>query len=275
MKSGKKDGNAESPASPAAPPAAPAGALALAPARPSSAAPGSAPAALPLFYKQPELLSPDRHGGKSLAKSINFRFARATNSVPLNSVEFALAQRHYPIVFTPANPPLPVAILGLRDEQNLFVNAEGGWKPGHYIPAYVRRYPFVFTTSAGEESFALCVDAASEFIVDGAENPLFENGKPTQTTNNALNFCAAFQAEFNKTRDFCAALEEQKLLDVKAADVALPGGQKLVFGNFRVVNEARFQALPEAVVLDWYKRGWMGLVYAHLLSFGSWAHLTG
>lgn len=264
VKSGQSDGNAGSPA-------APAGSLALAPSGQSAAA----PAALPLFYKRPELLSPDRHGGKSLARSINFRFARATNSVPLNAVEFVLAQRHYPIVFTPANPPLPVAILGLRDEQNLFVNAEGGWKPGHYIPAYIRRYPFVFTTNTGEQSFALCVDAASEFIVEGADNPLFADGKPTQTTNNALNFCAAFQAEFNKTRDFCAALEEQKLLDVKTADVNLPGGQKLVFGNFRVVSEARFQALPEAVVLDWHKRGWVGLVYAHLLSFGSWAHLTG
>lgn len=259
MNSGKKDGNGGAP-------------LGLAPGAPAAANPPAS--GLPLFYRQPELLSPDRHGGKSLARETNFKFARATNSVPLNCVEFALAQRHYPVVFTPANPPLPVAVLGLRDEQNRFVGADGRWLPGHYIPAYVRRYPFVFTTTQGEEQFALCVDAASEFIVDGGDNPLFQDGKPTQTTNNALNFCAAFQAEFVKTRDFCAALDEQKLLDVKAADVNLPGGQKLVFGNFRVVNEQRFQALPDAVILDWSKRGWLGLVYAHFMSFASWGQLA-
>jgi len=239
---------------------------------PSSA--GGVPPALPLFYRQPELLSAEQHAGKSIARAVDFRFARATNSVPLNGVEFALAQRHYPIVFTSSDPVVPAAVLGLRDQQNRFVSAEGCWAPGHYIPAYIRRYPFVFVAAPGEETFGLCLDMASEFVVDGTDNPLFTSGQPTELTKNALAFCAAYQAEYAVTRKFCAALVEQNLFDTRSADIRLADGQKLMLGTFRVISEERFNALPDATILDWRKRGWLAWIYAHLMSFASWGGLT-
>jgi hypothetical protein len=236
--------------------------------------PAAAPP-MPLFYRQPELLSPERHAGKSLSRTINFSFARGTNSVPLNGVEFASAQRHYPIVFTPGEPALPVTVLGLRDEENRFVDPDGRWQPGYYIPAYIRRYPFVFMTTSGEESFTLCIDVASEFVTDGVDNPLFAKGQPTETTKNALGFCAAFQAEFVKTREFCSALAEHKLLDVRSADINLADGRKFMFGAFRVISEERFKALADDVILAWHKRGWLAWIHAHFMSFASWGSLTG
>ena len=230
--------------------------------------------AAPLFYRNPMPLTPERHGKKSLARQINFRFARPTNSVPLNIVEFALAQRSYPIVFTASDPVVPVALLGLRDEENLFVGRDGRWEDGVYAPAYMRRYPFVFMTGTDAKSFVLCIDEASEFIVDGDENPLFKNGQPTEATKNALAFCSAFQAEFEKTQQFCRALSEQKLFETKSADIGLAGGKRLVFGAFRAVNEANFNALPDSVVSDWHKRGWLGPLFAHTMSFANWGPLT-
>lgn len=246
----------------------------------NGAAPAGSPGAaapvegMPLFYSAPQAVTPERHGGHSLAREPNYAFARATNSVPINAIEFAHAQRNFPIVFTPGEPAVPVAVLGLRDKQNEFVGAAGKWEAGAYIPAYIRRYPFVFSTAADQQSYILCVDEASPALVRGADNPLFTDGKPTPVLNNALSFCSSFQQEYDKTLQFGAALIEHRLLETKTADVTLQGGQKLVFGAFRVVNEAAFIALPDTVVTDWHKRGWLALVVAHLLSFANWAHLT-
>ncbi|MGH7004173.1 MAG: SapC family protein, partial [Alphaproteobacteria bacterium] len=214
------------------------------------------------------------HGGHSLAKAVNFGFAKSTNSVPLNGIEFSVAQRHYPIVFTNEGPPFPMAVLGLRNDENLFVGVAGDWAERGYVPAYVRRYPFIFLTGPDEKKFALCIDTASPLIVEGGDNPFFAGGQPTDLTRNALNFCSAFQAEYEKTKPFCAALLEHGVLESRAADLSVAGVQKLVFGTFRVVNEAKLAALPNAVLADWQRRGWLGWIHAHLFSFANWMDLA-
>lgn len=231
---------------------------------------GGAPGPNPVFYTRPELLSAERHAEKSLAPIANFKFARGTNSIPLTGTEFALAQRHYPIVFSEEAASFPMAILGMRNAENLFLDAAGRWDEGAYVPAYVRRYPFIFMTAPDKQQFALCIDAASDFLVDGGTNPLFTGGLPTEMTKNALAFCTSFQAEYEKTQSFAAALTERKLLETRTANIDLADGQRLLFGPFRVVDEAKLGELPNAVVADWLRRGWLAWIHAHLLSFANW-----
>ncbi|MBL8663057.1 MAG: SapC family protein [Candidatus Odyssella sp.] len=231
-------------------------------------------AALPVFYRQPELLSSERHARKSLAPSADHRFAKDTNAVPLNGVELELAQRHYPIVFSDEATPFPMAILGLRTSENLFLDPSGRWTEGIYVPAYVRRYPFVFMTAPDQKQFALCIDAASGLVVDGDSNPFFRDGQPTELTKNALGFCTSFQAEYEKTRAFTAALAEHKLLESRSANIELGNGQKLVFGPFRAIDAAKLAALPNAVIAEWLRSGWLGWIYAHLMSAPNWAALA-
>jgi hypothetical protein len=240
----------------------------------SSATREGGTAANPVFYERPELLSAERHAGTSLAAITHHRFARATNSVALTGAEFASAQRNYPIVFSDEAVPFPMAIVGMRNAENLFIGAEGRWDPSAYIPAYVRRYPFIFMTGPDKTQFALCVDAASEFLSPGDDNPLFRAGAPTDVTKNALAFCASFQQEYEKTLPFAAALAEQKLLEPRTISIDLPDGQKLAFGPFRVVDEAKLGGLGEAVLADWLRRGWLAWIYAHLLSAANWNGLA-
>ena len=232
-------------------------------------------ASLPVFYRRPELLTNERHTAKSLAPNPDHRFAEGTNAVPLNGVELELAQRHYPIVFSEEAAPFPMAILGLRGAENLFVGRAGVWEERVYVPAYVRRYPFIFMTGADQKQFALCIDAASPHVVDGDGNPFFREGQPTELTRNALAFCASFQAEYDKTRAFAAALAEHELLAPRGADVDLGGGQMLRFGPFRVVDGAKLNALPNAVIADWQRRGWLAWIHAHMMSAANWAMLAG
>ena len=68
--------------------------------------------ALPLFYRKPRPLDVRTHTGKKLKREANFSFAKGTNSVPINAVEFPLIQRSYPIVFSGEAVPVPLAVMG-------------------------------------------------------------------------------------------------------------------------------------------------------------------
>jgi hypothetical protein len=232
------------------------------------------PAAMPLFYSRPVPIAPETFKGKSLSRKGGFAFARKAGAVSLNGSEFGVAQRHYPIIFAPEAEPRPQAILGLRMGENRFVSAEGRWAGHAYVPAYVRRYPFIFTTTRKADELVLCADADSGWIVDGTSNPFFANGKPNKFIEDAGNFCKAFHTEHEKTRLFCAALVEQKLLVAKNFEIETAAGRKAKLGPFHVVDTARLVALPDGVVLDWHRRGWLAAIHAHILSLNNWADLA-
>jgi len=230
--------------------------------------------ARPLFYQRPAVLSADRHAGKSLRGDAGYAFAGTTNSVALNIIEFPLAVKHYPIVFTQSDPPAPVAVVGLHDAENLFLAADGSWASGIYVPAYVRRYPFIFSASADGEQFTLCIDEAAEALVDGDARPLFRDGEPSEVLDNALQFCTAYQGQSVATAAFAAALAANNLFVPNAATVTMRTGEKFALGGFQVVDEKRFNDLPDETFLDWRRRGWLNAVYCHLMSFTNWATLV-
>jgi hypothetical protein len=229
--------------------------------------------ALPLFYKNPRPLNTATDANLSLASQPDFSFAAGTNSVPLLATEFGNACRHYPIVFPPANGTQPVALLGLRNNENLFVDAAGQWTTGCPIPAYVRRYPFILMENADRSQFTLCIDESASTVRAGTDNPFFKDGQPTDLSNKALDFCRAFQDGYTVTREFGEAVAAADLLVENRADIALDGGEKLTMSGFRVIDEKRFNALPDATFLEWRKRGWLPLVHCHLMSMGNWGGL--
>jgi hypothetical protein len=228
----------------------------------------------PLFYGRPVAISPEAFRGKSLAMSANRAFARKTNLVPLNAGEFALAQRHYPIVFAVEPPHFAMAIVGVRNDENLFVGADGHWEADAYVPAYIRRYPFILMGKPGDKEFLLCADVDSAYVVDGNDNPFFKDGNPSEAVKKAVAFCRTFQGDAEKTQAFCAALAEQELLQARAAELALPGGRKVRLGPFRMVDEKKLAELPAKVVTEWHARGWLRLVHAHLFSLANWTNLA-
>ena len=228
----------------------------------------------PLFYGKPEPLNSEQHSDLGIKEGSNYGFSRSSNSVPLNAVEFGLAVRHYPIVFTSADPALPVVVLGLRSGQNMFVGDDGDWESSIYVPAYIRRYPFIFMSSSDGLQFTLCVDAESDLVEKGGERGLFKDGEATELTNRALEFCQAFQAQHEYTRQFAEAVSEHGLLSPRAAEVTLKSGEKLALGGFRIIDEGKFNALSSEIFLEWRQLGWLHLVYSHLMSLSNWAGLV-
>lgn len=233
----------------------------------------SAPCAhgLPLFYREPVLLTSQVHSGWRL-KEGDAAFAAETPYVPIVVGELLAASRACPVVFA-AGDAQPIAVLGL-ERLNLFV-AEGRWAQDTHVPAYVRRYPFGFIATTNPDGFALAIDAGSERVAREGEDgvPLFEDGKPSDLTRQALAFCDAFQTEAAATHTFAKALKDQGLLIDRRADATLPDGRKLGLEGFQIVDAEAFAKLADDVVLDWHSKGWLALVHFHLASLERFSDL--
>lgn len=217
-----------------------------------------------MFYRALEPLNSAEHADWRL-KGGDAGFAAETPYVPIVAGELAAAARDYPIVFA-ANGAQPVAVLGL-ERRNLFVEA-GRWKADAHVPAYVRRYPFGFLATANGEQYALAIDSGSDQVARGGDegSALFEAGNPSALTSQALAFCDAFEGEARSTRAFAEALIAQDLLVDRRADATLPDGRRLGLDGFRIVAPEKLAALPDDVVLDWHRCGWLALIHFHLAS---------
>jgi hypothetical protein len=229
---------------------------------------------LPLFYGKPRAVLAERHGNMSLTPTSDFSFAGTTNSVPVVATELPMVCKHYPILFTDGALPQMVALLGLRASENLMVDDKGNWAPGTYVPAYVRRYPFIFFENEEKSQYTLCVDEDAKTVVEGTENPFFVDGAPSKMTQSALDFCRDYQAHYAATAEFLKAITEAGLLVENRADATLADGRKLSLSGFKVIDEARFNELDDETFLAWRKRGWLHLVYCHFISNGNWSTLV-
>lgn len=231
--------------------------------------------ALPLFYTTPAPLTAERHGRKKLRPAGDYRFTAGANSVPLNGNEFAAAIRHYPIVFTRADNPFPVALLGLRPEVNLMVDAQGRWAPGAYIPEYIRRHPFIFVSGPERDRMILCIDEDSDRLSDDEGDDLYDaDGKPSPVAQEALEFCGGFQQRHKATQAFCTALMDHGLLVEQNAQVTLSDGSQTQLHGFTVVDLEKLNRVRDETFLEWRTKGWLPLIYLHLASAGSWGTLV-
>lgn len=235
---------------------------------------GRTSGALPLFYTSPEALNPERHEKLGLDDSSDASFASATQAIPITLAEFPAICRTYPIVFVGRDNPQPVAIVGVRQQQNLFVGPDGSWKKGAYVPGYVRRYPYILVRETDGENFALCVDRASPRVKEGGAHPLFDAGKPSEATEKALEFCAAFQRQAAATEAFVARMRELELLIPNQAQFNLANGEMVRIADYFVLDERKLQELPDDAFLALRRDGFMAGIYCHLISTQVWGDLV-
>jgi hypothetical protein len=233
-----------------------------------------------LLYNSPEPLSQELHG-KLGVKRLDYPFAFASTAqlVPLTVTEFQPAGLTYPVIFL-GSDYTPVAVMGLREGVNLFLPANAQIDPEAYVPAYVRRYPFVFANDKDGERMILCIDRKAELIDEnGGDTPLFEGAEPSEYTKNAMEFCREFENERRRTDDFVNLLKSLDLFEVKQAmfTPTLPdgsNGEPQLMAEYFAVSEAKLAALPPERVADMFKNGALQQVYAHLMSLLNWQRLV-
>lgn len=238
---------------------------------------GRAAAPTPNLYRDPVPLTAETHAGCRLAPVRDWGIARGLNAVPLSAIECIEAACEFPIAFVPTGQDAqgrvqvsPVALLGLREGENLFVGADGAWLAS-YLPAFLRRYPFAYAADPGDPSGALrlVVDAGwAGFGGDTGEVVLDTDGQPTPLLQAVRQLLDNFEREMLRTRVLCERLVALNLLRGGEIQGTLPDGQPLKAGGFYMVDEARLATLADEAVIELHRLGLLGLIHAHRVSMG-------
>ncbi|MEO1730266.1 MAG: SapC family protein [Pseudomonadota bacterium] len=226
---------------------------------------------LPLFYKDLLPVNSKEHGDWKVSTFDDASFLAETHAIPVTVEEFVDAQRNYPIVFTAGDNPLPIALFGLNEGVNTFIGDDGKLVADVYVPAYIRRYPFILAKlQQGSDEMSLCFDPTSGVVAKQAEGQdLFDaEGQPSEYTKGVLDFCQKFEESGQRTRAF---LEELKKLDILMdGEIGITRSDApdtpFVYRGFRMVDENKFRELPTETVEALHKNGMITLIHAHLFS---------
>jgi hypothetical protein len=224
---------------------------------------------LPLFYQQLQPLSSGVHGDWKTRRIEKAPFLTGAHAVPVTVEEFPLVQRFFPIVFSVGDNPVPLALMGLNEGVNLFVDQDGALTGDVYVPAYIRRYPFLLAKLRNDsDELSLCFDPTAEAIGPFEEgDALFEGGQPSETTKAILGFCEQFETAGQRTSAFVKELQDNKLLiDGEVAIQPEGAAQPFVYRGFQMVAEEKLKELRGDVLRKMVQSGLLPLVFAHLFS---------
>jgi SapC len=233
---------------------------------------------LPLLFNDLAPLSSVDHATWKARRSETAPFLAKQHAIPVTIDEFALAQRYYPIIFSAGETPVPLALMGLNEGINTFVDDDGKLMNDVYVPAYVRRYPFLLARLREDaEELSLCFDPTADAIGDFKEgDALFEDGKPTEATQAILQFCEQFEQAGQRTTAFMAELVELKLLMDGEVSIQTEGNeQPFIYRGFQMVNEEKLRELRGDSLRKMMKSGLLPLVHAHLFSLGVMREIFG
>jgi len=230
-----------------------------------------APTQLPLLYSALEPLSSNVHGKMKIRPVDKMPMIAATHAIPATVDEFTLLARHYPIIFAVGDTPVPLALMGLSEGVNAFVDENGQALDKHlYLPAYIRRYPFLLARLKDDsDELSLCFDPTAGAVGEFEEGePLFEeNGEPSKATKAILEFCEQFETAGQRTAAFVEDLQKSGLLmDGEVAIQPEGAPQPYVYRGFRMVDEEKLRELRGDELRKYNQGGLLPLAYAHLFS---------
>ena len=231
----------------------------------------SAPQAanLPLFYKDLMPLNSRDHANWQSRITENATWMVGQHAIPLTAEEFVHASRHYPIVFSIADTPVPLALMGLNEGVNTFFDDEGKLSEAAYVPAYARRYPFMLAKLTPDtEELSLCFDPTSDLIGEFTDgNALFENGEPSEGCKATLEFCRNFEEAGFRTQAFVDELVKHDLLMDGEVSIQQQGSdQPYIYRGFKMVDQEKLRDLRGDVLRSMNQSGMLALIFAHLFS---------
>lgn len=220
------------------------------------------------MYKKIVPLQTELHAKLKLKSNNSFAFASRIHVAAIMANEFYRAASTYPIVFIEdagKDGFMPVVLLGLKENENLFVNEEGRWDAA-YVPAILRRYPFALARTAEEGQYTVCIDEESDFFSEEEGQAMFdEDGKPGEVLEKVKAYLAQLQQMEQLTRDFCATLKEHNLLAPLNMRVQKENAVQNITGAY-AVNDERLSHLSDATFLELRKKNFLPLIYGHLVS---------
>ena len=228
-----------------------------------------APNMLPMLYNGLEPLNRNVHGNYKVRTVDAVPAIGSVHAIPVTVDEFSLTQRHFPIVFSAGESGVPLALMGLHEGTNTFFDKDGRLlEPSVYIPAYIRRYPFMLARlSDDSDQLSLCFDPTAGVLSDEDGSAVFDGDNPSTATSEVLAFCEQFEQAGQRTAAFMQSLKESNLL--MEGEVAIqPEGaeQPFIYRGFQMIDEQKFRDLRGDELRKMNQNGTLSLIFAHLFS---------
>lgn len=233
---------------------------------------------LPLLYRELVPISQQEHGSWRYKASDSAKFLRNEHAIPVTVEEFSAVQRFYPIIFSSGDTPVPLALMGLNEGVNTFIDDEGKMIQDAYVPAYIRRYPFLLAKLRPDtDELSLCVDPTSEAIGEYDEGDLiFDGDQPSEATKAILGFCEQFEQAGQRTGAF---MEELKALDIlMEGEVSIQTSEDVppfIYRGFQMVDEEKLRDLRGDQLRKMSQSGMLPLIHAHLFSLSIMREIFG
>ena len=226
---------------------------------------------LPLLYNELEPLSSNVHGKMKIRPMDKAPVLATTHAIPATVDEFTLLARHYPIIFAIGETPVPLALMGLTEGVNAFMDENGKVTDDRlYVPAYIRRYPFLLARLRQDsDELSLCFDPTAGAVGEFEDGePLFtDDGQPSQATKAILQFCEQFETAGQRTSAFVEDLQKSGLLmDGEVAIQPEGATQPFIYRGFRMVDEEKLRDLRGDELRKFNQSGLLALIHAHLFS---------
>ena len=232
-----------------------------------------------MFYGNPQPLSKDKHKGfgvKQVEKP--FEFMAKQHFLPLTAAEFTSAAASYPVVFA-GEEYNPIAIMGVRPEENLFVT-DGQFNNDFYLPSFARRYPFVLAGDQSNDRFVVCVDEDAECVTNKKPGTVFfEGDEASKFTKDAFTFLQNFERDRQATQLMITRFKELDLFEAKDmhfqgqnADGSPAARQKIA--DYFAISPEKIAGLKEDVMAELVTKGYLSAAYAQILSLGNWQRIV-
>ena len=228
-----------------------------------------------LFYQNIVGLDRVKHAQLNLVTPNNFEFAKSTNIIPILVSELDEVISEFPVVFIPSGKGefILAAIADLRKDNNLFVK-NGVWQ-GRYIPAFVRRYPFI-TIGKPEDAgqFMIGIDeAASCFKTDVKKlaanqeaHLLFDGEKPGKMLNSLIPFLQQFHVDNLNTIAFCKKVAALGLITASNIKTKGKDGSEYQLQGVGLIDESKLKTLDQETIYDLFKTGVLPQIYRQQFS---------
>lgn len=224
------------------------------------------------MYKNIELINTEKHKNHAIKAMDSFNYAKELINAPITAPEFYECCKDYPIVFVKdANESWSAsAMLGYMENKNLFIDENGMWEKNRYIPASIRRYPFIFVAQENNQlSLGVDTSALSQDEKDKERRVFDDEGKPSEFINGVLQFMNQFQGDAIATANFIAQLYQWELLEEKTAQIITPDQKSYQINGFYVINEEKLHHLSKKKKQEICDQNAYPLITAHLISLSN------
>jgi len=225
------------------------------------------------MYQNVEPINSIAHLKCGIKELSTFAYAKEMIHAPITVAEFYESCKDYPIVFAKdaSESWSALALIGYKEKENLFIDEKGAWEKNRYVPAFIRRYPFIFVAQPNTDELSLAFDVTcKEEKCTVMERRFFDDeAKATPFLQTIMSFLTQFQNDAKATAEFIKQLDDWELLEARMANIVTPTGETFTLNGFYVINEEKLRHLAKKKKEEIYAKNAIPLITAHLISLSN------